>query len=777
MPHSFQSITDAIGQPLAAPPDPWTPLPVEDKRAAPMWSPASFDGRGMRAENVQYVDYLSLDFDGPKNERGESLGLDDDQIARITKARVGYATILHTTWSHGLHDRVKLRVTWQLSRSVMPHEWRAFWTRAVAALGLIGVADSNASDATRRFFVPCYEPSRRSLYKANVTEGMALDVDAVLASAALPTDEFPLAPAIVADATFDDLADLAKRLRRQFPNRPTTIALNAIVRGDAFAMPGNRDNALFQVCRDLVQHMPSYSAASVAELFTPSLNKMGSDAPTVWEIEEKIRRAQSDRAKALAAQSRNHSEREAERLRDSFDGDRSDAYTSEELHDRTTRRQPWIVQFENTYWHYHCQRGYLERSKEEAPLSVLTDFAPAIAAGHFVASRPTEKGSDVRLSYPEVFTLNGGIKAEDVEYSYHARRTHYDPISRRLVIVTVEPRVPAVYHAAIDGWISNAFPEHAHQVRQWLAMAPDLARPLVALFIRGEPGAGKSLFARAFAKLWGHESPVDARDALGTFPAQLIRNPLIFADETLPTDYRGDVRSEEIRRLISDRRRDVNRKHKPAIALDGCIRMIAAANNLTALSLKYGSNDDDRRAVIERFRFVEMRRVEGLSQYSEQIIETLAEHAMWLHMQWREGGSPREGRFGLPFDSDAHLKIMRASGTQSKIVELVHAHLVSPNHGMLVNRPKDQELYVSLHDLWGHWAKHFHNEKPPSKRELRACLQTLCDGARQIWHAGRNRRMWIFDQDEILSFAREINGGDDAEERAALALATAENLG
>lgn len=71
-------------------------------------------------------------------------------------------------------------------------------------------------------------------------------------------------------------------------------ALDSVCKGESFAPPGERDDTIFRLTKDLAKALPESDPATIAELFAPSLDLMGRespDAPTVDVVLEKLARA------------------------------------------------------------------------------------------------------------------------------------------------------------------------------------------------------------------------------------------------------------------------------------------------------------------------------------------------------------------------------------------------------------------------------------------------------------------------------------------------------
>jgi hypothetical protein len=135
------------------------------------WSPAVFviDARFRSSLDVLAISCLTLDIDHVSEAALAAL---HDHLSR-------YQHMIHATHADRPGDRC-LRVVVQLSRPVMPTEWKRFVRAAVALVGV--PVDSPTIDIGRLFYLP--SRPRDADYYVEARVGEQLDVDAVLSTAA-----------------------------------------------------------------------------------------------------------------------------------------------------------------------------------------------------------------------------------------------------------------------------------------------------------------------------------------------------------------------------------------------------------------------------------------------------------------------------------------------------------------------------------------------------------------------------------------------------------------
>ena len=125
---------------------------------------------------VEEITALVLDFDHLTSESAEG-------VYRATRP---WAHVAYTSFSHRLggDDDCCFRVVLFLTRPLKPAEFDAVWTFADAELGAL--ADRDARDLARIWYLPSCPPERMALARITSGDGVLLDVDAILADAPRP---------------------------------------------------------------------------------------------------------------------------------------------------------------------------------------------------------------------------------------------------------------------------------------------------------------------------------------------------------------------------------------------------------------------------------------------------------------------------------------------------------------------------------------------------------------------------------------------------------------
>jgi hypothetical protein len=717
--------------------------PGTDKKTLPLLSPAEFNGPRLKA-NVTRVHACFLDFDGPDPKTG----LSDAATERVFEIAAPYTWVAYTSFSHASKPN-RFRLVLPVSRPVAASEWPRF-IQAVFAM-FEGLPDTQCADASRMYGEP-YAPEGTDAWVLDNT-GAALDVDGLLATAPAPTA--PTAPVPAADGvlTIDHLTALQRRFRQSTKPHKITVAkaLPKLRDGLAFADPGQRDDTILRVVTEIVRAYPECSDASIAAVFEPSIALMlaqDPSGPDMDVVRDKVARCRENRGRFVEARD---AQRVTEKVAVQLTHLGRPAYTAEDVATWAGEIGPdvtpeqfqkhWIYQLGSTYYFRYGDSIIGPKVKPEMTKNATVFLAPAHTVG-VDAYTVTNQGNLVPKS-PEQLVEDYGTPLAYVEASLIAQTTHYDH-ARGVLVDAVRPRraLTPAYSPEVDGWLCALGGVDYDLLSMWLALAPDLRYPLPAIYLDGLKNGGKSLFAQSLSRLWTTTQCTTAESLARAFNSAITECPVVFADEFLPPELQGARGTGRLREIIASRSRTLTRKYIPDAPLDGCIRLIMAANNPNLLGSEEHLTENDIAAIAERFLYVYVTQAsvdylaalpDGGASFRDG--DVFAKHVLYL----AERAPERDGRFGIrPRPSRLHRSLTVGSGARSTVCNWLVGALL--NRGSLVSRPKlaqgvrvrDGALYVVPSVMSEHWDAVKTHTRAPAAHRIGSAVHALSDGERTI---------------------------------------------
>lgn len=648
-----------------------------------LFSPATFlYGAARKNEYAEYVNFGVLDFDHLNPEETASI------IARVPN--VPFKVYLVSSFSHGApatnpKGRNPVGTIEGAYRVIIPFlspvpgkDWSRLWPILVSEF--IGDAqppfpvDGQCKEPSRAYYVPTVHPEReawatfyenestarfdpsRALISIHVRDASGRTVTPP--SAAQATNTTSANPAATgARVSRGGLEALAARLKRRKVR--TGDALQRVLDGTAWGEPGERDVILYQLAGDIAKEFPNADMRELLGYFSLSIDRINDPEYTPELVLSKLLRRQQE---ILQETERAAAERDAERasrIKAAFREcgiDRTDPYSESELErfamlagvseaEFTAR---WVIQSGGAFYFYF-NGGYI------GPIG--NDDA-TLAARKYLSPAPI----NLEARGPDGRAMPRSIQSLVLEYGTHARHVVADMNSDISVFVAesstlVEAPCPMrainpTFHEEINTWLEHLAGDKVNLLLDWISWVTELDRPCTALFLQGAPDTGKSLFANGLARIWVEGAAVTMKQALGAFNEGMTRCPLIFADERVPQDSKGNARTEDIREFIQQRERPLSRKHKSDATLKGATRVIIAANNRSLLQ----ANDahltpHDIQAIADRILLipaqpaaVDYLRAVGTERIKRCWIERdwIAEHALWIvHNRARNPHPPR----------------------------------------------------------------------------------------------------------------------------------------
>lgn len=712
------------------------PHVVRAWKDGPCWSGAHYDvakieaaiaagGKNVRTdENVTAVHVAVLDYDHATEEI----------VARVEERLGPFAHAIYTTYRNQSEGYgIAFRIVLPISRPIQPSEHEAFYLRLIDALG--GEADRRVKNCSRVFYLPACPSEREKHAFSSWQDGHRIDVSAVLGRPDVAPERRPGFGGLVTAEIFDAWG---QSLRRKADPQSKAIgyAIKNVMKGEAFAPPGDRDNALFAIACSVAEAFPDADPGALSEFFTMSLQVMRNETgegPDAAIMSEKIQRKQREVRMHRSAPTDDRTRR----ILSLYRTGRDYGYTSEELAGWGDLSHRWILTRGNDLWYFvHGEYVHVPNGPY-TPTAALDYLAPATG---IQLVKPKKDGWE--LVAIRDLCMQYGTSLDEVKASLLIQRTQYDETKRSLVEATA-PRAwigQAEHNPWIEAWLKALVGEAG---LDWLAVFLKLEEAAPALFLSGAPGVGKNLLANGLARFWKAARPSSIEDVLGTaFNDSLARCPLVFADENIPKDH-GRPKIEELKRLITGTRHRLARKFRDMMDLEGAARVIIAANDPGVVFGRAALTQEDIQALMDRFVYVtphgDARRI--LNEVSKDTLRAwvegngIARHMLWLAQNRKVDGT---GRLACP----ASLGVMKdrlviGTGLRWEILDWITSYLANPSlitpeflklRGLAkpVHVTSQGTIWIRGESIFAYWDKFGDSKRTPEKRRIIEEIGHMC---------------------------------------------------
>lgn len=731
-----------------------THRPTLRKDDLPLYSPAEWHADRVPPHTKELLDTAVSRVHFGSNDLDD---VPDEDVLRILEGfeRDGIAYLFATSTSHRkVKGATRARVVYPFSRPVLASEWAPFWT-AVNARYFFGLADATCRTVGHRYYVPGFiEGGDPPIYR--VFPGKALDVEHFVAPVA------PTASGVVAGAgtevTREQLQKIATLLSKSTTKSHLGVAMRQMIKGEAYAANGSRNEMSFRLVCEIIDRHPLADPARLAVHFAPSLALMATEYggdPGTEKIEDMIRRKSAEPRADLTSQ-----------IAEAFNGERATPYDTSDIERITdslgteTLTRRWIVQKDNSFY-VLCDGVYRCYSSVEVESAVIRDLAPAASVGVDLMEVGA-RGSLRPRTIKELMRLYGAV-ANSVIVDMSAQTARYDPMSRTFTEAPCPIRVKAEYHAGVETWLNLLAGARKEKLVQWLASVTALDEPCAALYLEGAGGTGKSLLANSIARIFA-EAPVGLKELMGDFNESMMHCPVVFADESIPTDHRGRVPTDQIREFIQARSRSLSRKYRPTAQLRGCIRLILAANNMNMLATNENLTEHDIDAISERFLHIHVQ--EAARDYLLRVnvrewiaSDVIAKHVVWLCENYEV---ERQGRFLISGDA-SELTNMLATGTglRAGVCQWIVKYLLNPAPvqntvlGKTLIKVSKGRLLISSRVISEEWEQYVRSRDVPTPTAVARALGGL---SKEYVESGVRWR--LIDHARLVSWGNETGYAD-----------------
>lgn len=645
-----------------------------------------------------------------------------------------------------------------------------------------------------RYPLPQLVPSAPSATTSSAAGGSSASPQGVSPASASP----PLGGGAGGAEGTNQLLDEIRAFLRRTRGDSAELA-RAILDGRSIAPRGERDQAL-QRAASLVTWIAPEGAEpeEMARLLFPTCDLWAAEPDAEKSEDEerakavdKCRRAhkdalrkraqreqvQRDLQRALRREARATAQpAAAEELPDEDDivDDPDALYTRQELsamelqHGALDKR--WVVQSAGA--HYVLVGG---EYRSPIPLSDINvslprDLAPAPIDWFNYTAKPPRKKTGVEVLQDHSVVARGLVADLTITQSRYDERSQifYEAAGRR------RPLVPKA-DEAVDRWLRLLGGAHADKLLDWVASVTRLDRQCCALYLSKSTGTGKTMLAHGLARIWTTGGPTELGRVVDQWNADLLRCPLVVADEALPANWQGQRASGELRAFVGASARTVTRKHLPNVECRGATRLMLLANDKQMIALNEDLGKADMQAIAGRFLHIPtseeaaafLSELGGPARGTRGWVDDdiIARHALWLaeHRQVIPGT-----RFLVEGEADKmHRSLIIGSRMGGLICEFVVKWLTAttPPKGPIAVRAGDGMLLVSTLGLAQQWRNLIDSDPVPSITKIGKQVHAM--SSEEARFGGSRYR--LVDPAYVIDWSEQNQVGDPDQIRDAIA--------
>jgi hypothetical protein len=358
----------------------------------------------------------------------------------------------------------------------------------------------------------------------------------------------------------------------------------------------------------------------------------------------------------------------------------------------------------------------------------------------------------------------------------------YDPVAQIFYeapcpVRDLEPR----FDPNVQTWLELLGGAEKEKLLDWIATITDLQYPSAGLFLSGAPSTGKSMLGDGLARLWTTGKPTKMDDASGHFNADIVKCPLVIADEYLPKDTNGKpLSTAKLRDMIASVARPIRRKFQETADMRGAIRAMFCSNTEDFLNTADEVlGPDGVKAVAGRFLHIGLNeeparfladiggRWKGTADWVSG--DLIARHALYLRGTRKVIPGERfivEGRMTKMHD------LLSTQGTiPGLVVEWLARFLDNPrkanralhNHSVLCGGgpPGEGRLLVNAPGMLASWGDYIEGY-PPTLHRVSEALASMSKSSTKVREerGGKNRRYWDLRVEMVLRWADDHQVGD-----------------
>jgi hypothetical protein len=586
-----------------------------------------------------------------------------DEIEEAFPLWCGVSGALYSTYKH-TPEKPRYRVLVELDEAVSNYAKEPFHSTYLAVADALKIkADPKALDRVRLSFGPQHQPGIEC-ERMRFT-GPPVQIKKLAPKITERAKPGGLGQAATFDVTLDrpsrqEIKKLATSWRRSRNERKSKLgtALEAALRGDAYAPKGSVHNTSINLAFELVREFPRLDGDWFGgEYLAQSWAVMGVEGGDKWSTS-------IESARSKLEESEREDRDNAARVSASGNGDHE--LTEGQLASVEALRGRLVVSYRRSYYVYsaRCEtyKGPFASAEVAVAVRDLLAGVPGVTELEWRKSGPILK-SAVTLCHEY------GCTAENV--IYYARKPAA-PWSDEAEAVCLQAyqwiRWEPVYHEIADDLLRSISGDHYDQLEAYLSKFRDLRQPLPALTMVGPRGTWKSRICEILSRCWTSADAVNACDAervMNRFNGGLLKNPVVWSDEALAVSWQGKPKPEAYRQSITANSHAIEGKGQETVTLMSAVRHMISVND-DAKVFSSEVDADSIHATMERFLLLythdrTMADFEDRWAGTDELArlrsgESLLEHVRWIE---RERQHKSQGRLFVTPHTDAEV-LMRA---------------------------------------------------------------------------------------------------------------------
>lgn len=688
--------------------------------------------------------------------------------------------IIHSTHSHYKqlqeNGNYRIRAIFTLSRPVLAGEWRIFWSNC--RLTFHSVADATTAHPSKHYLAASLPPGEAAK-KARICRefsGKPIDVDEMLTRhglqklASAEVESFEIGKEPVSGNMFKEL--LARN--RKGEQLKIANALKSALAKNAYAEEGLREATLFAIAGLLAHEFPRGNPDDICEPLRFSVEfEEAKGGPKYIEFKDKVIRRQRDllqKAALKRMEAANEAAKEAAIKADATE------FTEESLKSYIQScgnkfkfkdlRNSLILVHKNCFYVFNGS-GYVH-STQNSLLATIRGCLQFRAEANLDFSYyfPADAGKPPAPKTPDGFVKAHGAYIQEVKYTYLGA-SYYEKETQTLWISQTESpsRIVPERVPQVEVWMRAACPNDQTRKKweQWMSQYANTNQALTGLVLHGSTGTGKSAFAEGMAKMHGNEAPCDLEHYLSAFNSQIVLNPLVFADESIP-HVNGRVPTDKLRTLISSGKHGINRKGQPLATLVGFVRTIMAFQNLKKFDFGKGHTREDIEAISKRFLFVKVESA-AAEFFDYDLFVTnrgLIKHAQYLAQTMTRSSD----RFGVDTHSEDH--VLAGDPVAMQVADWVIEYLMHKVYDAATAKPLNKRvsafvnkgrLFVNVVMIRKEWDTYKTSERfTPTQGQISEAVRNLSEGGEpvRVRMGTGHESFWEINKNILRSRAEEL---------------------